>query len=150
MNNLTKRDAVKRIVLNGLMVEVAVLLMVSGLVGIWHPAAAKAGLLGALAFFIPNTYFVVNAFRFVQAPLTTWIVHSFYRGHTGKLVLSALAFALVFHFHRDLHHGAMFLGFICMILVNIWMTKRAATQLTRVLSHSGDEQSYRAHPNDGR
>lgn len=114
----------------GLLAEVAVVLFVTGLVAMWQPVMAKSGFLGALVYFIPNTYFVANAFRHVHASLEIWIVRSFYRGQTGKLALSALAFALVFHFHRDVHYGALFLGFIFMILVSILVTNRIATELT--------------------
>lgn len=118
----------KRIVLMGMLVEAALLTVFCSVLWFWHAPYGKSGLFGCLIFYIPNTYFAIYAFRYQGASLAVWIVRSFYWGQTGKLALIAVAFALVFHFHKDLRYEALFLGFIFMILVHLavatWMSNR--------------------------
>lgn len=53
-----------------------------------------SGLCGGLIAWLPNLYFAWKAFRFTGARAAQAIVRSFYAGEAGKLILTAVLFAL--------------------------------------------------------
>ena len=83
--------------------------------------AAKSALLGGLCCTIPNVYFVRQAFRYRGARAAKLIAHSFYKGEAGKILLTLIAFVLVFTLVEPLDPKALFGGFILVQAVN-WFT----------------------------
>lgn len=67
-----------------------------------------SGLCGGLIAWLPNLYFAHKAFRFSGARAAQSIVRSFYAGEAGKLVLTAVLFALTFAGVKPLNALAVF------------------------------------------
>ena len=82
--------------------------------------AAYSVLLGGLICLVPNCYFAYRAFKFRGARAARDIVRSFYVGEAGKLMLTAILFAIVFSSVKPLNALALFLGFGAIQLVN-WL-----------------------------
>lgn len=82
---------------------------------------AWSALLGGLCCAIPNAYFVRQAFRYHGARSARLIMRSFYRGEAGKLMLTAVAFMLVFTLVKPLHPLALFSAYMLVQMVN-WFT----------------------------
>lgn len=89
------------------------------LVSVLH---AYSFILGALAFVIPNMYFIYYAFRFQGAEQAYIIGRSFKKGQTGKLSISALIFALIFKVVSPLHAEMVFAGFSSMICLHWFLS----------------------------
>src|SRR5690554_1133315 len=70
-------------------------------------AFSNAFFIGCLICIVPNTWFAWIAFRFQGASKTREILQSFYRGESGKIILSALMFALAFFFFEGVNIFAM-------------------------------------------
>ncbi|UCJ17643.1 F0F1 ATP synthase subunit I [Pseudomonas sp. MM211] len=87
----------------------------------WHwrgSIGGYSGLYGGLIAWLPNVYFAHKAFRFSGARAAQAIVRSFYAGEAGKLVLTAVLFALVFAGVKPLDALALFGVFLLTQLVN--------------------------------
>lgn len=67
-----------------------------GLLLISGPTAAYSALLGGAVSILPNVYFAKKLFRYQGAHAAKQIVRNFYKGEAGKLLLSAVLFAIVF------------------------------------------------------
>ncbi|MCU1719121.1 F0F1 ATP synthase subunit I [Pseudomonas sp. 5P_3.1_Bac2] len=96
------------------------LVLVAALV-LWHwqgAVAGYSGLCGGLIAWLPNVYFAFKAFRFSGARAAQAIVRSFYAGEAGKLVLTAVLFALTFAGVKPLDALAVFGVFVLAQLVN--------------------------------
>ena len=78
--------------------------------------------LGGLISTIPNGYFARKAFRYRGARYTPQIVKSFYAGETGKLVMTAVMFALVFAMIRPLNELAVIVSFIITVIAGLIAT----------------------------
>src|SRR3989338_368981 len=76
------------------------------------PVAGYSGLCGGLIAWLPNPYFAHKAFRFSGARAAQAIVRSFYAGEAGKLILTAVLFALTFAGVKPLDPLAVFGVFI--------------------------------------
>lgn len=77
-----------------------------------------SGLCGGLIAWLPNLYFAHKAFRFSGARAAQAIVRSFYAGEAGKLILTAVLFALTFAGVKPLDALAVFGVFLLTQLVN--------------------------------
>lgn len=77
-----------------------------------------SGLCGGLIAWLPNLYFAHKAFRFGGARAAQAIVRSFYAGEAGKLILTAVLFALTFAGVKPLEALAVFGVFLLTQLVN--------------------------------
>ncbi|UVE17811.1 F0F1 ATP synthase subunit I [Pseudomonas sp. LS44] len=80
--------------------------------------AGYSGLCGGLIAWLPNLYFAHKAFRFSGARAAQAIVRSFYAGEAGKLVFTAVLFALTFAGVKPLDALAVFGVFVLTQLVN--------------------------------
>ena len=110
-NYAARRSGKPPIVRRLLLCQAAGCLVVT-LVGLlWGPVTAYSALLGGLVCLLPNCYFAYRAFRFRGARAARHIVRSFYAGEAGKLVITALLFALVFSQVTPINALAVFLGF---------------------------------------
>jgi len=81
-----------------------------GLVQGW--TAAYSALLGGLVAVIPNVYFTYKAFQYFGARSIAVIVQSFWAGEMGKLILTAVFFAVLFLGVKPLNVFAVFSGYI--------------------------------------
>ncbi|TBU81592.1 F0F1 ATP synthase subunit I [Pseudomonas daroniae] len=102
-----------------LVVQLIVVLLLAAALWQWRGAVAGySGLCGGLIAWLPNLYFAHKAFRFSGARAAQAIVRSFYAGEAGKLVLTAVLFALVFAGVKPLDALALFGVFLLTQLVN--------------------------------
>ncbi|SDG50993.1 F0F1 ATP synthase subunit I [Phytopseudomonas seleniipraecipitans] len=102
-----------------LMAQMIVVLVLA--VACWQWRGVVAGyssFCGGLIAWLPNVYFAHKAFRFSGARAAQAIVRSFYAGEAGKLVLTAVLFALVFAGVKPLDALALFGAFLLTQLVN--------------------------------
>ena len=98
-----------------------------GLAGSWWGKSASIGALaGGLIVWLPNCYFAFRAFRFRGARAARQIVRSFYAGFTGKIILTCLLFTVVFVNLEPLNAPAVFIGFICVQMLN-WVVPLATS-----------------------
>ena len=81
-------------------------------------------LIGGVIQIGPHTYFTWMAFRYVGARQAPKILRSIHKGEMGKLVLTAVLFALVFKFVKPLHLPALFLTYIVMVFVQWFCASR--------------------------
>ncbi len=81
-----------------------------GLIQGW--TAAYSALLGGLTALIPNVYFTYKAFQYFGARSIAAIVKSFWAGHAGKLILTAVLFAVLFLGVKPLNIFSVFVGYI--------------------------------------
>jgi ATP synthase protein I len=102
-----------------LVVQLLVLLLSILVLWQWQGAVAGySGLCGGLIAWLPNMYFAHKAFRFTGARAAQAIVRSFYAGEAGKLILTAVLFALTFAGVKPLDALAVFGVFFLTQLVN--------------------------------
>ncbi|HSX87461.1 MAG TPA: F0F1 ATP synthase subunit I [Pseudomonas sp.] len=102
-----------------LVVQLLVLLLLALALWQWQGAVAGySGLCGGLIAWLPNMYFAHKAFRFTGARAAQAIVRSFYAGEAGKLILTAVLFALTFAGVKPLNALAVFGVFFVTQLVN--------------------------------
>lgn len=90
-----------------------------GLIGLlWNPSAAFAAFLGGMIVVLPNSYFAFRAFRYRAAREAQRIVRSLYAGAAGKMLLTAVLFALVFMHLDPVNAPAVFIGFVLVQTLN--------------------------------
>ncbi len=84
---------------------------------------------GGLVFIIPDTYFTFYAFRHINNHQSRWFLIAFYRGHTGKVLLAAVGFALAFNFVRPLHPPSLLLAFCLLMIAHTVVATRICRHL---------------------
>lgn len=105
--------------------------VVAGLIGLlfWLAqgwVAAYSAWLGGLTALLPNVYFTYKAFQYFGARSIGAIVQSFWAGQMGKLILTAVLFAVLFLGVKPLNVLAVFVGYIL-----VQMTSAASLLLTK-------------------
>ena len=80
---------------------------------------AYSVLSGGLIAIVPQAYFAALAFRWRGARSAKAIARAGYAGELGKFLLSIAGFALVFAVLRPIDGGAVFVGYLAMLLVQI-------------------------------
>lgn len=88
--------------------------------------AAYSAWLGGLAALLPNMYFTYKAFQYFGARSIGAIVQSFWAGQMGKMILTAVLFALLFLGVKPLNVLAVFIGYIL-----VQMTSATSLLLTK-------------------
>ena len=92
-----------------LLAQLAVILLAAAALFGWRGAVSGySGLCGGLIAWLPNLYFAHKAFRFSGARAAQNIVRSFYAGEMGKMILTAVLFALTFAGVKPLDAPAVF------------------------------------------
>ena len=98
----------------------------------WHGVVVGySGLCGGLIAWLPNMYFAHKAFRYSGARAAQAIVRSFYAGEAGKLIFTAVLFALTFAGVKPLAPLAVFGVFILTQLVSWFAPLLLRTRLSR-------------------
>ncbi|MBX2858714.1 MAG: ATP synthase subunit I [Cellvibrionaceae bacterium] len=85
---------------------------------------AYSFMLGAAVFVVANLYFTAYAARSAEVQNVHWALHKVKRGQTGKFVLCAVGFAVVFHLFKPLAAKAVFLGFVSMVLLQCYIAAK--------------------------
>ncbi|UFH49361.1 F0F1 ATP synthase subunit I [Pseudomonas sp. KNUC1026] len=92
-----------------LLAQMLVSLVAAGVV--WRAygtVSGYSGLIGGVIAWLPNVYFAYKAFRYSGARAAQAIVRSFYAGEAGKMILTAVLFALAFAGVKPLAPLALF------------------------------------------
>lgn len=124
MKATIKAPPVGRIAITQLIVLVIIVVVVS-LVDV---TAAYSILIGGVIQIGPHAYFTRFAFRYLGARQAPEILRAIHKGEAGKLLLTAVLFALAFSFVEPLHLPGLFLSYGVMIIVQ-WFSA------ARVLNH---------------
>ena len=83
---------------------------------------AYSALLGGLISALPNSYFVLQAFKYQGARNADKVVKSFIKGELGKIAITIVLFALSFTLITKLSELALILGFIATHFVGVMMS----------------------------
>src|SRR5699024_6001780 len=81
--------------------------------------AAYSVLIGGMIALVANAYFTYKAFQLYGARSMTAIVQSFWAGQVGKMVVTAVLFALVFITVKPFDVVLLFLGYILIQLTSV-------------------------------
>ena len=99
--------------------QLVVLVLAAAVLYGWSRTFALSALLGGAAYLMPQTWFAWQAFRYRGARSTSGILRAFYRGETGKYLLTAATFAAVFATIRPLDVLALFGAYTGIMAVNL-------------------------------
>lgn len=90
-------------------------------IAIWwfDPARAVSAAAGCLVFILPSAYFTLSALPRPFRSGSSWFLVSFFKGQIGKLVLTAVGFALVFRFVSPLHVPSFFVVYSVLLLIHV-------------------------------
>lgn len=86
---------------------------------------AYSVLLGGLISIAPNSYFARQAFRYRGASAARQVARGFYLGETGKFVLTATAFAVVFAAVKPLDVVALWVAYVAATATHWLVAARA-------------------------
>ncbi len=100
-----------------LIIEMAVLLMLSLLWLLESRLAGYSALIGGLIFVIPNAYFAHRAYRYQGARQMHLAVSNIFRAESIKLALTAVFFAAVFTLMEPVHVPALLFTFAVMVVL---------------------------------
>jgi ATP synthase protein I len=115
-----------------LLAQFIVVLLAALVLWQWRGAVSGySGLCGGVIAWLPNVYFAHKAFRFTGARAAQAIVRSFYAGEAGKLILTAVLFALTFAGVKPLAPLAVFGVFLLTQLVSWFAPLLMKTRLSR-------------------
>ena len=78
--------------------------------------------LGGMVSTIPNAYFAVKAFRYSGARQMPQVLKSFYAGESGKMIITAVMFALVFAGVKPLNELAVIISYIFVLISGLIAT----------------------------
>jgi ATP synthase protein I len=115
-----------------LLAQLVVILLAAAVLYGWRgPVSGYSGLCGGLIAWLPNLYFAHKAFRFSGARAAQSIVRSFYAGEAGKLILTAVLFALTFVVVKPLEAPVLFGVFVLALSVGWFAPLLMRTRLSR-------------------
>ena len=100
-----------------LIIEMAVLLILSLLWLLERRLAGYSALIGGLIFVIPNAYFAHRAYRYQGARQMHLAVSNIFRAESIKLALTAVFFAAVFTLMEPVHVPALLFTFAVMVVL---------------------------------
>lgn len=98
---------------------------------LWDSRVGTSFVLGGLILVVPNAWFALGVFRWRGASVAQQAVKAGYAAEIGKFLLSIAGFALVFATVRPLAAGAVFAGYIAMLVIQIvgawWLLRTTVT-----------------------
>ncbi|MDX9874588.1 MAG: ATP synthase subunit I [Spongiibacteraceae bacterium] len=100
------------------------LIVVSGVAALADTTVGYSILLGGLISVLPNSYFARQAFRYRGARAAVYATRAFYLGETGKFVMTAAAFAVVFARVEPLAPLALAASFVGMTITHLLVCAR--------------------------
>lgn len=81
---------------------------------------AVSVLAGGAVVVIPQAYFAAKTFRYYGARSTGAIVRAMWSGHAGKMILTAVLFALVFTGFKSLNVAVLIASYMGVMLLGIF------------------------------
>jgi len=115
-----------------LVTELAALGLLVLLVWIIQPTWAVSAVAGGLVFVLPHTYFTLYALSSMGSYRERWFLSAFYRGQSGKWILTAAGFAVAFKFVQPLHSTVMLSTFCVVMLIHLIAVVRLSGALNSV------------------
>ena len=100
-----------------LIIEMAVLLILSLLWLLESRLSGYSALIGGLIFVIPNAYFAHRTYRYQGARQMHLAVSNIFRAESIKLALTAVFFAAVFTLMEPVHVPALLFTFAVMVVL---------------------------------
>ena len=96
-----------------LLLQIVISLLLSGVTTLMYgQMSGYSMLLGGSIAWIPAAWFAYKAFRYYGARSVQAIVRSFWSGLSGKMILTAVMFALAFTVVKPLSVPALFVGYL--------------------------------------
>ena len=77
---------------------------------------------GGMVSTLPNAYFAIKAFRYSGARQMPQVLKSFYAGESGKMIITAVMFALVFAGVKPLNEVAVIISYILILISGLIAT----------------------------
>lgn len=121
---ITMTTIPKPAILKVTLYQLAVLLLLVGILSLEDRLLALSALVGGMIQIIPQAWFSRQAFKHTGARQMDLVVRSMYRGEFGKVVLTATMFAAVFTLDKQWNYIALFTAFLLMIPLQLFMTKQ--------------------------
>lgn len=106
--------------------------------------AAYSVLLGGAACVLPNAFLGARILAFGAGTART-MMRSAYLGELGKIILTVLAFGMIFAFVRPLHAGLVFAGFIAcqgVMLAALIATNKTETKRILTRAEHGSRETF--------
>ena len=110
--------------------QLVCLLVLSGIAMLFGQTEAISILMGGVVHIAPHAWFTRMAFRYSGARQAPRVLNAMYVGETGKLLMTATLFALIFVFIQPVHLPALFAGYMAMIVVS-WFGAAKALNPTK-------------------
>ena len=104
--------------------QLAVLILLVGILSFEDKLLALSALVGGLIQIIPQAWFSRQAFKHAGARQMDLVVRSMYRGEFGKVVLTAAMFAAAFTLNKQWNYIALFSAFLLMMPLQLFVTKQ--------------------------
>lgn len=100
---------------------------------IWliEPNWVASAFWGGFIFILPNAYFSLYAFPSAKVREPHVFIRAFLKGHTGKMVLAATGFALVYRFVEHLHAPSLFISYCFLMVVNLIVATKLSNSLVK-------------------
>ena len=105
--------------------QLAVLILLVGILSFEDKLLALSALVGGLIQIIPQSWFSRQAFKYAGASNVDKVVQSMYRGELGKVVMTATLFAILFTVDKQWNYIALFTTFLLMIPLQWFLTQRS-------------------------
>nr|WP_246341389.1 ATP synthase subunit I [Simiduia aestuariiviva] len=104
----------------------ALLTAVAGFVDVASSSIWVSCLLGGMVAIVPHAYFAGLAWRFSGARAAPWVVRSFYRGESGKFVLTLVGFGLIFGSPLPVQPLVLFTTYCLFLAIQVGLAARQA------------------------
>lgn len=112
-------------ILRAIVYQLAVLLLIVAMLSLVDRILAASALAGGLVQIFPQAWFSWQAFKYAGARQVDLVVKSMYRGEAGKVVLTAVLFAMLFTVNKQWNYPVLFTTFLLMIPLQWFLTKKA-------------------------
>lgn len=105
--------------------QLAVLLLIVAMFSVVDRTLAVSAIAGGLVQISPQAWFSWQAFKYAGARQVDLVIKSMYRGEAGKVVLTAVLFAILFTVNKQWNYPVFFTTFLLMIPLQWFLTKKA-------------------------
>ena len=89
-----------------------------------QPNLGVSCLLGGVVAILPHAYFAGLAWRYTGARSAPWMVKAFYRGESGKFILTLVGFGLIFTSPLPVQAVALFVSYVLMLALQIGLAAK--------------------------
>ena len=112
--------------------QCALVLLASAVLFPLDKVMAYSSVIGGMISVVPNAYFARQVFRYAGAAFAREVARSFYRGESGKFVLTLALFAATFALVQPLQVFVLFMTYLSVMLLNAVILARYALPGNRI------------------